>query len=172
MPVSKVYKHTDTYDRKCKICDKNEIRDKFYFKFICLVFPEDRIRLLKEYYRKFPSMYKFIELMSTTNMKDLRKLVKFATIIIRKLQQYSLPCNTCSHFLYIPLYVTCCTVYIFTSAIPKKRQFENKYSFIHLFKFSFIHSLSSYYYVTYNLYLGELVCTLQLFFYMNTIITV
>ena len=23
MPVSKVYKHTDTYDTKCKICDKN-----------------------------------------------------------------------------------------------------------------------------------------------------
>ena len=33
-------------------------------------------RLLKKYYRKFPSMYKFIELMSTTNMKDLRKLAQ------------------------------------------------------------------------------------------------
>ena len=31
-------------------------------------------------------MNKFIELMSTSNMKDLRKLAEFATIIIRKFQ--------------------------------------------------------------------------------------
>ena len=86
MPVSKVYKHADTYDTKCKICDKNEIGDEFHYLFICPVFQEDRNRLLKEYYRKFPSMYKFIELMSTTNMKDLRKLAQFATIIIQKFQ--------------------------------------------------------------------------------------
>ena len=86
MPVSKVYKHADTYNTKCKICDKNEIGDEFHYLFICPVFQEDRNRLLKEYYRKFPSMYKFIELMSTTNMKDLRKLAQFATIIIRKFQ--------------------------------------------------------------------------------------
>ena len=86
MPISKVYKQTDTYDTKCKICDNNEIGDEFHYLFICPVFQEDRNRLLKEYYRKFPSMYKFIELMSTTNMKDLRKLAEFATIIIRKFQ--------------------------------------------------------------------------------------
>ena len=84
MPVSKVYKHEDTYDTKCKLCDKNEIGDEFHYLFICPVFQEDRKRLLKEYYRKFPSMYKFIELMTTSNMKDLRKLAEFATIIIRK----------------------------------------------------------------------------------------
>ena len=83
-----IYKYIYTYDTKCKICDKNEIHvgDEFHYLFICRVFQEDRNRLLKEYYRKFPSMYKFIELMSTTNMKDLRKLAEFATIIIRKFQ--------------------------------------------------------------------------------------
>ena len=64
----------------------NEIGDEFHYLFICPVFQEDRNRLLKDYYRKFPSMYKFIELMSTSNMKDLRKLAQFATIIIRKFQ--------------------------------------------------------------------------------------
>ena len=86
MPVSKVYKHADTYDTKCKICDKNEIGDEFHYLFICPVFQEDRNRLLKEYYRKIPSMYKLIELMSTINMKDLRKLAEFPTIVIRKFQ--------------------------------------------------------------------------------------
>ena len=86
MPVSKVYKHADTYDTECKICDKNEIGDEFHYLFICPVFQEDRNRLLKEYYRKFPCRYKFIELMSTTNMKDLRKLAQFTTIILRKFQ--------------------------------------------------------------------------------------
>ena len=42
MPISKVYKHTDTYDTKCKICDKNEIGDEFHYLFICPVFQEDR----------------------------------------------------------------------------------------------------------------------------------
>ena len=86
MPVSKVYKHEDTYDTKCKLCDKNEIGDEFHYLFICSVFQENRKRLLKEYYRKFPGMYKFIELMSTSNMKNLKKLAEFATIIIRKFQ--------------------------------------------------------------------------------------
>ena len=31
MPVSKVYKHEDTYDTKCKLCDKNEIGDEFHY---------------------------------------------------------------------------------------------------------------------------------------------
>ena len=47
MPVSKVYKHTDTYDTKFKKCDKNEIGDEFHYLFICPVFQEDRNRLLK-----------------------------------------------------------------------------------------------------------------------------
>ena len=80
MPVSKVYKHADTYDTKC------EIGDEFHYLFICPVFQEDSNRLLKEYYRKIPSMYKLIELMSTINMKDLRKLAEFPTIVIRKFQ--------------------------------------------------------------------------------------
>ena len=38
MPVSKVYKHADTYDTKCKICDKNEIGDEFHYLSFCPVF--------------------------------------------------------------------------------------------------------------------------------------
>ena len=56
MLVSKLYKHADTYDTKCKICDQNEIVDEF------------------------------TELMFTTMIEDLRKLTEFATIIIRKCQ--------------------------------------------------------------------------------------
>ena len=130
MPVSKVYKHADTYDTKCKICDKNEIGDEFHYLFICPVFQEDRNRLLKEYYRKFPSMYKFIELMSTTNIKDLRKLAQFATIIIRKFQNTHCPVIITFCILNCVLHVA---LYIFRiSAMPKKDPFENK-PFIHLF---------------------------------------
>ena len=38
MPISKVYKHTDTYETKSKICDKNEIGDEFHYLIICPVF--------------------------------------------------------------------------------------------------------------------------------------
>ena len=86
MPISKVhvYKHTVTHDTKCKICDKNKIGDEFHDLFICPVCQEDRNRLCKKYYPKFPSMYKIIYIIA--NMKDLRKLAEFATIIIRKFQ--------------------------------------------------------------------------------------
>ena len=47
MPVFKVYKHMDTYDTKCNVCDKNIIGDKFHYLFICPVFHEDRNKLLK-----------------------------------------------------------------------------------------------------------------------------
>ena len=57
MPVSKVYKHTDTNDTKCKILDKSEIHvgDEFYYLhvFICLVFHGDLKKFINEYYRKF-----------------------------------------------------------------------------------------------------------------------
>ena len=48
LPVSKVYKHADTYDSKCKICDKNKIGGEFYYQFICPAFQEDCNKLLKE----------------------------------------------------------------------------------------------------------------------------
>ena len=57
--------------QRVKYLIKNEIGDEFHCQIICPVFQQDRYnKLLKEYYRKFPSMYKFIELMSTSNMKD------------------------------------------------------------------------------------------------------
>ena len=65
-----MYKHTDTYDTSVKYGMKMK----------------DHNRLLKKYYQNFPSMYKFIELMSTTNIKDFRKLAEFAMIIIQKFQ--------------------------------------------------------------------------------------
>ena len=51
---------------------KNEIEDEFHYLVICPVLQEDSNRLLKEYYQKFPSMYKFIELMSTLHNKAER----------------------------------------------------------------------------------------------------
>ena len=42
MPISKVYKHADTYDTTCKICDKNEIEDESHCLYIYPVFKEDR----------------------------------------------------------------------------------------------------------------------------------
>ena len=61
MSISKVYKHTDTNDTNCKICDINEIGNELHYLLKCPVFQEDRNRLLKKSYRNFPSMYKFIE---------------------------------------------------------------------------------------------------------------
>ena len=60
MPISKVYKHTDTYDTKCKICDKNEIGDEFHYLFIYIIslFAHSETMIVSIEHSKTHSKYK------------------------------------------------------------------------------------------------------------------
>lgn len=71
-------------DRKCKVCDKNDIGDEFHYLFVCNYFKSERQQLLKPYYCKNPNIIKFKELLSTDNITLLVKLSKFVGIIMKK----------------------------------------------------------------------------------------
>ena len=53
MPVSKVYKHPDTYEIKCKIFDKNETGDGFHYLFIFQYFRKTAIHFSKSINKNF-----------------------------------------------------------------------------------------------------------------------
>ena len=59
-------------ERKCSLCQVLE--DEYHFVLECNVYAELRYKYIPKYYWKRPSMYKFVELLNTTNMKILRNL--------------------------------------------------------------------------------------------------
>lgn len=61
-------------DRKCTICTKNDLEDEYHFVLICTAFSDHRKKFIPKYYYDYPSMFKFIQLLSSTNTKLLTKL--------------------------------------------------------------------------------------------------
>ena len=59
-------------ERKCVNC--NILEDEFHFAIECDMYSDFRIRYIPKYYWKRPSMFKFVELVNTTNIKLLRIL--------------------------------------------------------------------------------------------------
>ena len=62
-------------NRKCATCDKLE--DEYHFLLECTLHTANRTKFIKMYYWRHPSMFKCIQLMTTTNQKELRNLGKY-----------------------------------------------------------------------------------------------
>ena len=71
-------------ERKCSLCNKNDIGDEFHYLLVCPLFQEDRCNLLKPFYYQRPNILKFKSLMTSTNKKVLSNLAKFVNIIMIK----------------------------------------------------------------------------------------
>lgn len=65
-------------DRKCTLCNLNEIEDEYHFIIICPFYSEIRKEYISKYYVNKPSMHKFIELLNCTNGKMLKHLAIYA----------------------------------------------------------------------------------------------
>ena len=59
-------------ERKCRVCDKLE--DEYHCLLECQLFTDLRIKYLKRYYLTRPNMLKLKELMSSTNVKEIKYL--------------------------------------------------------------------------------------------------
>ena len=64
-------------ERKCVLYDKNDIEDEFHFVCICEKYKDLRTLYIPAYYRNRPNMFKFIELLQSSNNKILFKLSIF-----------------------------------------------------------------------------------------------
>ena len=80
------------YERRyCLCCNTIDLEDEFHFVLICPIYSEVRQKYIPKYYRVRPSMYKFLQLMSTENVSLLRKLSSFVhnAFILRNILMYS-----------------------------------------------------------------------------------
>ena len=75
---------TDRNDRICSLCDTRDIGDEFHYIFQCAYFESERTNLIKPYFLRRPSMYKFGQLVRTSSEAILKKLCKFIQIIFDK----------------------------------------------------------------------------------------
>ena len=55
-------------ERKCRTC--NKIEDEYHFVIECTLFKEIRSEFIHKYYWKRPSMFKFVDLINSSNQKQ------------------------------------------------------------------------------------------------------
>lgn len=77
------YNDIDYAERKCRLCDKNDIGDEMHYLFICPHFHEERVKFIPKYYYTRTNIIKFKELMNTQNENKLIKLAQFAGILVK-----------------------------------------------------------------------------------------
>ena len=72
-------------NRKCNLCDSNDLGDEFHYLFKCSSLSLERTQLIKPYYRNRPNVIKFNQLMSSKHVPTLNNLCKFIRCIVRKI---------------------------------------------------------------------------------------
>ena len=76
--------YTPFGERKCPLCNLNDIGDDFHYLLKCSFFETDRKELLKQYFYTRTNIIKFQHLLASTNKNILTKLSKFMKIIMNK----------------------------------------------------------------------------------------
>lgn len=64
-------------ERYCTYCNTNDIEDEYHFVCVCPCYINIRQTYLKPYYYRRPSVYKYLELLKTSNKKILFKLANY-----------------------------------------------------------------------------------------------
>ena len=70
-------------DRKCELCNLDEIGDEYHYLLVCSHFSDTRSRYIDRTYYTYPNMYKFVNLITTTDNNVLLKLCKFIAHILK-----------------------------------------------------------------------------------------
>ena len=71
-------------DRKCMLCDLNEIGDEFHYLFKCNYLKKERNHLINSYYYVRPNVMKFEQLFNLDTETKQINLCKFLNIIMDK----------------------------------------------------------------------------------------
>lgn len=72
------------HERKCDLCNKNDVGDDFHYLLICPFFANERKKFLKPYYCTGPNIIKYKDLLTCRNKSVLLKLSKFMKLIMDK----------------------------------------------------------------------------------------
>ena len=70
-------------ERKCTLCNSDEIGDEFHYLFNCkdIIISSKRKTCLSKYYCENPNTFKFDSLFNSKNRNILMKIVKFINVI-------------------------------------------------------------------------------------------
>ena len=83
LPIEKgCWVRQDINNRKCTLCNTNEVGDECYYIFKCPLFTEDRNSILPTRLCRNPNMYTVHNLMNTVNKRKLVKVYKFISIVL------------------------------------------------------------------------------------------
>ena len=82
MPIEQGrWKNIERENRKCELCENNEIGDEYHYILNCRYFKEVRNKYVKKRFTVRPNAITFKELMGTKNKINLVNLCKFIRII-------------------------------------------------------------------------------------------
>ena len=76
------WNNTERHERKCNLCNENELGDEYHYIFVCDNFRNERNLLLPKYYTKRHNMLKFNEILNCKNRKTLNNFSRFINIVI------------------------------------------------------------------------------------------
>ena len=85
-------RHTniERLDRKCNLCNLDDLEDKYHFTLICPIYKDLRTACIQKYFYRRPNVMKFLELLNSTRPKNLAIFILKAF----KLRQNILNANT------------------------------------------------------------------------------
>ena len=81
------YVNTLRHRRLCTMCDRRDIEDEYHFILICPLYRDIRLKYIKTYYYKRPSMLKLVQLLSVQNVKSLNNLAKYLNCATKRRDQ-------------------------------------------------------------------------------------
>ena len=83
LPINNNRFEEGTYsDLFCHLCSENAIGDEYHYLFSCVFFKEERKRLIGAPYMVNPNTLKMKEVLVCDNLRDLKKLVHFISIVM------------------------------------------------------------------------------------------
>ena len=70
-------------DRKCPLCNKNDLADEFHYGMVCDYFKNKRALYLSPYYTRHPNVLKYKELFSSNSVSTLNNLSTFVNFLLK-----------------------------------------------------------------------------------------
>ena len=70
------------HDRKCPLCNSNDVGDEMHYLLLCPFFESERKILIKKYYYKRPNTLKYKEILTINTTSQLHKLAVFVRKIL------------------------------------------------------------------------------------------
>ena len=67
----------DRPERICQVCDTSDLEDEYHFVLVCAAYNELRVKYINIHFRRNPSVFKFLQLMNSSDTTTINNLSYF-----------------------------------------------------------------------------------------------